>query len=247
MWPNDGEISNYVNLFLDQWKRAEEALKKTERLRAETMMAAVGELRYAGRRFVDAMDIMRECHEKGTPIGDGATFEKIRCHLIEASENCVKARHDAIDAAVLFIHLRIEKLVESVGSIEVRIHFPKFSLLADEIKAIDKRIIASRKNRKTLEDEYDSIIDGHIDKVVNFYKELAESEQAIRSALSAQQEKEKREGRRNFYIGLMSGVVSSAIVAAVFLAFDGKIKDVFGIKASNAQCEIETKEVGKKP
>lgn len=243
MWPDDGEISNYVNLFFDQWKRAEEALKKTERLRAETVMSAVGELRYAGRRYIQAMDIIRECHEAGTPIDESPAAEEVRRHLIEASENCIKARHDAIDAAVLFIHLKIEKLVQSVGSIEVRIHFPKFSLLADEIKAIDKRIIASRKNRKTLETEYDSIIDGHIDRVVDFYEELAKSEQAIRSVFSAQKEKEKREGRRNFF----NGVVTSAIVAALFLAFDGKIKNLFGIPATNVQCEIETKEVGKKP
>ena len=112
-----------------------------------------------------------------------------------------------------FIHKRINQLIGAVGLLEVRANFPNFNLLEDEIKAIDRKIIQTRADRGKLDGNYDAILVEHSEKLLKFYKELESSELAIRQALLAQ----KQRNRRNLWIasgvGFLLGIVGSVIAS----------------------------------
>lgn len=54
----DPELDAVIAEFIKQWNVAERRIKKAEQVRAnEVVASAIFELRYAGRKIVDALDI----------------------------------------------------------------------------------------------------------------------------------------------------------------------------------------------
>ena len=144
----------------EDWMKAEEVLKIVERMKNEAFLPSINELRYAGRRYVQAeMSYLSKSENDWT----------IHVHLIEAIENCKKARHDCIDSAINFIHERIETTTMLAGYKVVMKKFPHIGDIWKEIEDIDRRIIKSRKDRKNIDDEYENIKRTHLKKVVNLY------------------------------------------------------------------------------
>lgn len=208
MWPE--RVKRLASDFVREWLRAEEVLKRFERLAASAFMPSVQELRYAGRRFMQALELLQlEANQTLTPTES----EDIEKHLIEAVENCVKARHDAVDAAVQFIHKRMNLLVNAVGRADVIRHFPQFSLLQKEISEIDRKIIHSRKDRSIIDEQYEAILNEHSEKLLDFYGMLEESEFAIRSAIKAQNHKNFRNLIISSLVGFLLGIASSFVAA----------------------------------
>lgn len=205
------EFSAHIQEYSRQWFRAEEAIKAFERLEAKVLMASVQELRYAGRRFAQIIDI---CHKK-SGVFSSADLQELEIHLIEAIQNCIKARHDALDAAVHFIHKRIATLIGAVGIFEVRAHFPNFNLLEEEIKAIDRKIIEARADRSKLDGNYDAILLEHRDKLIGFYKELESSEFVIRKSLLAQKKINHRNLLISSGVGFILGIIGSVIASNI--------------------------------
>ena len=76
-----------------EWDKAEQLMKLAERLRAKVIHPSVNELRYAGRRLVDALNVADDVErdeEKRRDFGRfiGDCLFRIHC-----------AQHDAIDRA----------------------------------------------------------------------------------------------------------------------------------------------------
>lgn len=201
------EFAARIQEYSTQWFRAEEAIKSFERLEAKVLMASVQELRYAGRRFAQILDTY---YKKNGDLSQD-DVRHLEVHLIEAIQNCIKARHDALDAAVHFIHKRISTLISAVGLLEVKAHFPNFNNLVDEIKAIDKKIVEARADRSKLDGNYDAILIEHRDKLIKFYGELENSESAIRAALLSKNKIDRRNIIISTGIGFFLGIVSSVI------------------------------------
>jgi hypothetical protein len=187
------------NLYLDSWMRAEEVLKIAERIKNETFIPSIKELRYASRRVVQAH----------VDFASGkATDEDIRVHLTEAIENCRKARHDAIDSAINFVHEQLDAVCQSVGLAIISQAFPRYTQLRGKIKAVDARIVSSRKDRHALDDEYETIKRDHLTEVVDLYHELECSQDVIKSI--------QRKERNSLLIGgaLLGLIIGSLVVIA---------------------------------
>lgn len=188
--------------YLDGWMRAEEVLKITERIKNETFIPSVKELRYASRRVVQAH----------IEVGTGnATDDCIHVHLTEAIENCRKARHDAIDSAINFVHEQLDKVSSTVGLAVLSQAFPRYAELRGRIRAIDARIVLSRRDRGVIDDEYEAIKRDHLNQVVDCYFELESSADVIKDI--------QRRERRTFWlgvvgVGLFVGLVGGAAVIA---------------------------------
>ena len=194
------------DIYLKEWMRAEEVLKITERIKNETFIPSIKELRYASRRVVQAdIDFNNKL----------AIEEAVRAHLTEAIENCRKARHDAIDSATNYIHEQLDKLSEQVGLAVLCQAFPNYASLRKTIKAIDERIVASRKDRCCLDDEYEKIKRDHLLKAVDLYHELECSEDAIKAIQKKQ--------RKDFVLGIVGvGLVVGLIASGAILVADKK-------------------------
>ena len=101
-------LDNHLPRLLSEWDRAEEAIKSAELIRGETVFAAVKELRYAGRLIVDALELCVSM----APHAD----TELRDRLVEATQNCIRARNDAVDASVTFIHKYLRFMDKTYGA-----------------------------------------------------------------------------------------------------------------------------------
>lgn len=183
--------------YLEDWAKAEEVLKLTERIKNETFIPSINELRYAARRVVQA--------ETDFISGKG-TDDEINSHLTEAIENCRKARHDAIDSAINYIHEKTDELMSKVGLAELHAGFPKYAALKTRMKDIDKKIVKSRAERHRLDIEYEDIKKNHLKEVVDLYAEMEASVPLIDAIIR----KQKSEKLRNIIIGsLVIGLLTS--------------------------------------
>src|SRR5437868_4128965 len=96
----DDVIDRLIKHFIDEWNIAERRIKKAEQVRGgEVVTSAIFEMRYAGRKLVDALHLL--CG-KDWQIDSGC-HDKIVRFLHDGIEDCVKAKHDAIDAMIDFV------------------------------------------------------------------------------------------------------------------------------------------------
>lgn len=189
--------------FLEEWMRVEEALKQTERIKNEAFIPSINELRYAARRVVQA----------NIDLSSGsATDEDVRRHLTEAIENCIKARHDAVDSAINYIHEKLDEACTSIGYPRIISVFPEYEETRKKIHEIDMMVIESRKNRSTLTKQYDEIEKTHLDKMVEFYLKLETSPKIVASMA-------RRDRIRFFGAAVTVGVVLGLCLWGLTLIF----------------------------
>src|SRR5260370_28518963 len=92
----DGRLRELIS----QWNIAERRIKQAENARAqEIVSSAIFELRYVGRKVVDAIHLVLDKNWEN----DEAAAEQIHAYIDDAIEDCVKAKHDAIDAVMSFV------------------------------------------------------------------------------------------------------------------------------------------------
>jgi hypothetical protein len=165
----DNGIAALLTSVLDEWNKAEEAIKIAEQVNGEIINPAVYELRYAGRRIVEALS----CHE--------TDIDRAKKLLQDAQFDCSRARHDAIDAAVSKISHDLNIAVAKIGARIVHEKFPNYVKLVIEISAIHKLVTRSRKNREDRDKIYETLARDNLTTIVNLYGEFQASEDVIRS------------------------------------------------------------------
>ena len=200
------QIQELHDAYLEEWVKTEEVLKKVERTSNEAYMPSIQELRYAGRRVVQGF---REHHA-------GIALDEIRTHFLEAIENCRKARHDAIDSCIAFVHSEIDALLRNVGKSyldEIHRFFPNYPTLKKEMRSVNERMVRSRKDRSRLDEEYELMAENHLASIVDFYSELEDSKPLLANY--------QRRRSRQFWggvvvvgvvVGILTGLLSSAAV-----------------------------------
>jgi hypothetical protein len=108
--PLHPDLDAAVSAVRDEWNNAEAAIKLAEQVNGEIVNPSVYELRYAGRRIVEALahpDI-----EQGKKLLGDAHFD------------CCRARHDAVDAATSKISADLDLAVKHLGADTVLKSFP---------------------------------------------------------------------------------------------------------------------------
>ncbi|MBF0166360.1 MAG: hypothetical protein HQL45_01915 [Alphaproteobacteria bacterium] len=144
---NWGEHSDRLLFIKQEWDKAEEAIKLAEQVCGEVVTPSVKELRYAGRRLVDAIG----------KIGAGAPPSEIDGLLHDAYFDCHRARHDAIDAATAKIAKVLDIAATKIGYEVILKAYPSFSLLFGQLNLVRSRIAVSRGDRENRERVYASI------------------------------------------------------------------------------------------
>ncbi len=181
------KFTDLHNKYLDGWIKSEEVIKRTERISNEAHIPAIKEMRYAARRMVQAFDELRQ----------GKSQADIEFHMIEAIENCRKARHDAIDASVSFVHGELDVLVRKAGLDVVANCFAGYADLKKEMNEVNALLVDSRKHRTKMDDSYGRILSNHVDKMVDLYAKLEISRDIIAAV--------KRRKRVEFWISVIVG------------------------------------------
>lgn len=150
----------------NEWNRAEGDIKQAEQVCAKVIEPAINELRYAGRRLIDAI----------SSTGKGITPPNIESLLTDALFDCHRARHDAVDAATSKITLDLDILQTKLGIDVVLQAFPDFPKLVREVDALREKIVASRKIRTNRENIYTGIEAVDFPELVSRYNMLRSSE-----------------------------------------------------------------------
>jgi len=196
----------------DKFFQAEEVIKEYEKIGAKVVYVSIQELRYSGRRVAQAYELFA----REAPLSDDEQ-EQVRIHLIEAIQNCVKARHDAIDASYHFVHKRLDSLVDSVGLPKVIKYFPEYIALREEIIDVAKKIVESRKNRKAIDEIYADLVRTSASKLVQFNLKLESSEEILRSLIANDRKKRIKQFIIANLIALIVGASGSMVANRVEL------------------------------
>lgn len=185
------------------WNEAEETIKLVEIAIGEPVRPSVQELRYAGRRIVEALD----------EICNGADEPSITKLLHDAEFDCLRARHDAIDAASSAITIIIERAPDQLDDDVVLEAFPEYGDLVVKLQNASGLIATSRKDRKNRNAVYKAVQNSDFPEILKLYRKF----RACVPLMQRIAEKNRRQRRRDNifgYGGLIFGALS--LLAAIF-------------------------------
>lgn len=153
----------YADILRDiqqEWNKAESAIKRSEQIAKSVSIPAVTELRYAGRRLIDALDASHH----------GGKEAKILALLEDARFCCHRAQHDAIDAAMAKIGIDLDDLTSRLG-FEAVIHaYPEFRHFYADFTTSRAKIVSSRGNRDDRNGIYEAITAVDLPNLVTHYE-----------------------------------------------------------------------------
>ena len=195
-----------------EWDRAEHLIKAAERVRAQVVIASVNELRYAGRRIVDALHLAERAKS------DPALKDEFDRYISDALLFAARAQHDAVDAIVLFLQKAVEKYENEFGISLLAEKYPRIFDIRAAISRADSLIIASRQDRMTRADEYNKLAEEHCPALLDHYQHLIANEVVLLELVKAKGLSEKQ-GLSQYWLlvavtvaaGLGGGVVGAVL------------------------------------
>lgn len=202
----DKETRAALNETVELWDRAERNIKRAERVSGEVVFPAINELRYAGRRLIDAFRVANKTEGEKT-AEDRRDFHS---YIFDVKQNCIRAEHDVIDAIVLFVHQRIELLQKEYGPSITHQYFPKLAELQGKMRNVDDIVIESRGNRQDRQEEYARIGDEYLDEIIALYRDMQQSEKAIGAAITEAERRDRNSGIING-VSIFFGIAGFAV------------------------------------
>lgn len=184
-----------------EWNKSEEYLKISEQISSEAVIPGINELRYAGRKLLDALN----CE---------ATDPKRALTLInDAVHDCYRARHDCIDVAVSLINSDIEIMTKRLTYTKLTSVLPDLGSLIADLSTAQTKIAASRARRAARENIYEDIKDIDLPAIRARYDKLRASEGMIKSEVA----RENRNKVLTWFFGAITLLVGVAGVIATIL------------------------------
>ncbi len=208
-------LNGRLVVIANEWDKAEKVIKLAERVRSEVVQPSVNELRYAGRRLVDALRVQADTG------ADKADFDVF---VTEAMQFCYRAQHDAVDATILFVQAALNEYEEEFGLALLIQHFPGVADLRAKLQDADELIVRSREDRLARHQDYETLATQHLPVIIDEFKKIQSNRTALQQLAAAAEEKDKREAEaaalesRRFKINLWLGVgigLAGAVLGAV--------------------------------
>jgi len=162
---DEAEFNSALAEISIQWNKAEASIKIAEQVNGEIVNPAIYELRYAGRRLIEAFEAKE----------NGDLSEAIK-RLHDAQFDCCRAQHDSIDAVTAKVALDLEAATRKLSPKIVIEFFPAYVDLFKTIQSIRKKIAVSREDRGCRDKVYDSIADVELQALVELHNEFATCE-----------------------------------------------------------------------
>jgi hypothetical protein len=102
----------------------------------------------------------------------------------DAQFDCLRARHDAVDAASAKIALDLDVMVKKLGYVAILTVYPTFAALVQESNELRDKIVFSRANRENRESIYQVLESVDLPGLVKKYRALMASEPIMRKIAS---------------------------------------------------------------
>ena len=190
------------------WNAIEERIKEAEYILNEVAFLAINELRYAGRKIIDAWDIYNK------PIDNQEDQKQFDDCLTVAKQYLLNADHDVTDAICLLVHRQVSEFVERYGKRTITKYFHDFPAFENEMKKINATVSGSRKNRHERVQTYDYIANEYIPQLLDYYQKLLTS-----AEIALADEKRQRFVNWCFAIFGILGSAASIISMLVYISF----------------------------
>lgn len=146
------------------WNELEARTKEAEQFREEPLVAAINEMRYAGRRIVDVLAILEK--------NGGRHDDEVEENLIVAKNYLINADHDVTDGICFFAHRRLRRVIEWHGVEKIKKFCPEFEEFYPEIIKAQSIIRTSREDRSKRKSEYDRLAKEYIPKLIAFHEKI---------------------------------------------------------------------------
>lgn len=155
------------------WNQIEKRVKEVEQLRSgRPAIPAINELRYAGRKFVDAWSYIAKPNPSDE---DNDNCEEC---IVVANQYLINADHDAIDAALVFVYRTVYDVKKKYGAKRLLGAVPNFLDILDEIDLYKSMVSTSREDRAKRTEIYTEIIP-HFDRMMIVYKKIDQAERHL--------------------------------------------------------------------
>lgn len=218
----DKELSSRYQLIVEEWNKAEAAIKIAEQVNREIVIPSINELRYGGRRIIESL----ACDDLSKKIS----------LLDDAHFDCCRARHDAIDAATSKIAADLDIAVKQLGPDIVLRYFPRVTELNKYLQSIRKKVTESRKDRHNRDNIYAVLQENNLENIADIFEEFKSNEDLmIQAAMQIEAEREtmeaklnaalvdqkdaRRKADRNFWIGTAIGTLGVLVaIATLFVS-----------------------------
>lgn len=237
------------------WFEAERLLKLCEKATDQVNFPSVNELRYAGRRLVHALGMIqgevsgtgpdedlwhyRQPREDGRVAGPESAPSDLELmsaieikaygvlrDLVEATENCTKAAHDAIDEIFFELGASLDDLKKEYSLPDIKQQFGEWDSVRVMLRTVGELMAESRQatyERRTeiyrsIENQFLASAINHLNNIIDASDRLAESK-AARSEEMSRLAFEDFKGMSYAYVtaGFAVGVVLVGIVAISFV------------------------------
>lgn len=206
------EMHVLLQEILEEWNKSEKSIKLAEQIDYDIVKPAIYELRYAGRRIVEACALSGSNNEKALQLFHDAKFD---CH---------RARHDAIDAITAKMVGDLDAAVKHLGPENVLPNFPKFPDLLNRLNVIRNKIAVSREDRENRDAIYETIETADLqslesaEAVNTSVLELFDQFRASEPLMIAGVKKQQRSEKINLFFAVSGSVIGIAgiIIAVVF-------------------------------
>lgn len=149
-----------------EWDTTEEIIKQAEQICQDIVFPSINELRYAGRRIVDALNM----------DGDPTKEDQVKAYLKDAEFNCLRARHDAIDASLSKIAIDVSLMIDKLKHDVILMVYPEFAKFVELMEKSRELIRKSRKNREDRDSIYISVSKTEFPVIVSHYRSIQSSE-----------------------------------------------------------------------
>ena len=206
-WMLPMDARDCVTHLTDHWNLIEERLKRAEHIRNGTNIAAINELRYAGRKLIDAWNIFNK--DNRSKEDEDALHECIAV----AKQYLINADHDISDGICLFIHSEIQAYIRKFGIKTITKYFHEFPTLLVDMGRVNQIVSNSRSRRDERIVLYKDISDNYIPKLIDFHERLITS-----AELALAEEKRETFIRR---AALAFGAIASAITIVTLFVCQG--------------------------
>lgn len=200
------EAESLLDSILEEWDKAEGLIKTAELTCGSVIFPAIQELRYAGRRLIDGLHELKVNPES----------EEGLKYLQDAHFDCLRARHDAIDASISKITSNIEIASSELGADVVLKAFPDFSKLMHCLFEVRSKIELSRRDRENRDATYTSIEASELKTIFPLYKQFCTSEEMMKQ-LADERAAELRNSIKHRNVGYFLAVLGLAAGFGFFI------------------------------
>ncbi len=228
---DDAGITSAFSRIADEWDKAEKLIKTAEVTRNEVVLASINELRYAGRRLVDALRAADAC--RADPACQKSK-EELNRYVSETLSFCQRALHDAVDAIILHIRTQIQEYDKSFGPALLAEKFPVILEMKTTLRGAEKLVVLSREDRLTRGEEYEKLALHQIPKLLEWCDQL-EANQALLLELTEEKRRSEQKTDRRFWMTLIGGAILGLISGMIMLLAKGEYDRRFPSPVSVAE------------